>query len=191
MLAAGDFVQVELLDVEGNADYPQITLGWANKEYVILRGKKAIVPFEAMCNRFGDPRSGTIITPIREPGGDATGWIPDRKSEVARLRLLWGAHADNYPSFDDITVPLVWVTDLQSQEQILTVVDDPQGDSVNAVLQTESDRSALLDMLDRQQRQIDELRVELGMEVEVSAESDLPSDDGPHEPMFVGVGDQA
>lgn len=186
MVAAGDFVQVELLQ-EDNEGFPELLLGWANKEYRILRGKKAIVPFEAACLAFGDPRSGEKISTIRGPGGNATGWIPDRTNEVARLRLAYGAHADRYNKFDDIPVPNVFVTDL-NHEPIIIVLHDPLGDSTNPVVQTESDRTALLDMLDRQQGQIDNLRAELGLELEVSKENDLPSDDGPHEPMFVGAG---
>jgi hypothetical protein len=186
MLAAGDFCQVELLDVEENDAYPEIILGWASREYTIPRGKKVIVPFEAMANRFGDPRSGSKILPIKEPGGETTGWIPDRKAEVARLRLLWGAHADNYPRFDDISVPKIVVTDLNS-EPVYTVVDDPEGKATEPVTQTADDRDALLSMLDRQQQQIDRMRADLGLEPEIAAEENLPSDDD-HEPLFVGTG---
>ena len=187
MLAAGEFVFIELPDVEENEDYPQLTFGWNNKEFTILRGKKMLIPFEAACIRFGDPRSGDKVASIREPGGETTGWIPDRKSEVARVRLLWGAHADNYPRFDDISIPLVYVTDMEL-EPVTMVTDDPEGNSVTPVLQTADDRDALLAMLDRQQAQIDKMKIDLGLEADISNEAQLPTDDNDAEPMFVGSG---
>jgi hypothetical protein len=186
MLAAGDFVQVELLE-DGNDAFPEITLGWDNREYTILRGKKAIVPFEAMVLRFGDPRSGENIQSIKTPGGGVNGWIPDRKSEVARLRLLWGAHADNYPKFDDIDVPNVRVYDLNN-EPIATVMEDPEGKESIPVTQTESEKDAMYELLDRQQAQIDALRRELGVTDEISTESELPSDDELSPALFGGTG---
>lgn len=189
MLAAGDHVQIELIDNEFNREaYPEgITLGWNSKEYHIPVGRRNIVPFEAMSLRFGDPRSGENITAIKTADGGASGWIADRKSEVARLRLLWGAHADNYPRFDDISVPHVVVSTLE-HEPITTVIDDPEGKETLPIQQTESDRDSLLALLDRQQAQIDELRQQLNMEAEISIEDDLPSDDGMAPALFGGTG---
>lgn len=184
MLAAGDFVQVELME-DGNEGYPEITLGWDNREYMIQRGRKVIVPFEAMVLRFGDPRAGTNITSIKSAGGNVTGWIPDRLSEVARLRLLWGAHADKYPRFDDIDTPNVMVYDL-TNEPVATVISDPEGKDSIPVTQTESDRDAILALMERQQAQIDQLKRDLGVTDEIELESELPTDGGDLAPVLFG-----
>lgn len=178
MVAAAnlEMLQVELLE-EGNDAYPSYTLGFDGKEYTVQRGKKVWVPFWAAVNSFGDPRSGPAVTVIREPGSGATlGWIPDRRSEVARLRILYGLHADNAQTFDDISIPRVKVTDV-NDEPVLMVVHDPTGDTVTQASETVDDRRALLDMLERQQEQINQLRRDLGVEDEIAKEDELPADD--------------
>ncbi len=171
-----EMVQVELLP-EGNDDYPTFTLGFDGREYTVKRGARVWVPFWAAVNAFGDPRSGPVVVPIKDSqSGETLGWIPDRRSEVGRLRLYYGLHADNYQRFDDISIPNVAVYDVNN-EPVTMVIHDPEGNSVTQATQTVDDRRQLLEVLDKQQEQIDQLRRELGIESEIAKEDELPADD--------------
>lgn len=177
-------VNVLLLDEEDNLD--SLTLGWNSKFFKLRKGKSAFVPVEAAIGAFGDPRSHEKTIAIRDSDGGASGWIPDRASEVSRLRIFYGGEADR-PDMEGINYPKVEVSNLEG-ERIYTVLDDPLGDRVISVSQTTQDKDELLAMLQRQQNEIDNMRRELGMLDEVTAESDLPRDDVTP-PLFVGTGD--
>jgi len=87
-VAPGDFVQVTVNSLPPGSKKNYIDLGWNNKFYRAEVGKTVAVPFEAMANHFGDPRSGATAQALRYGGPDSEpSYVATRESEVARLRL--------------------------------------------------------------------------------------------------------
>lgn len=172
-----DMVRCILVDSPVNAERDSVIWTFNSREYLLKKGKPTFVPVMAAILYCGDPRSGSNITTIREPGGQATGWIPDRKTEVARLRLLHGAVDNSYPRFDDLAIPEVEIYSLDD-ERVLTVLDDPTGDHIETAISTVNEKEAMMEMIANQQRQLDRLTASLGGQDEVDAEGDLPSDEG-------------
>lgn len=187
-MAAELTYMVNVLLTEDN-EFPwdeEIRLGFANKTFTVRKGKSVFVPLEAMIIACGDPRSTDKIITVREAGGEATGWIPDREGEVYRLRSKYGQEPTGRKDFDDIHVPKIEVTNLEG-ERVYTVLDDPYGEKGIVTTSTTAEKDELLAMLERQQGQIDKLRSELGTLDEVQNEMDLPTDDS-IPPLFVGTG---
>lgn len=162
----GDFVKVtyhgrnipvrnklgELLDViEDKKD--SFTLMWDSKPYVCPVEKPTFVLFEAMANALGDPRSSENMASIRDASGNVF-FVLDRATEVRRLRSLY----DNQMGPEGVVdfAPQMTVTDLEDNP-ILTVLDDPTGDSVMPAPPTVLDRDQLLAQLQRQQKMIETL----------------------------------
>lgn len=146
-LSPGDFVQVRNLD-----DKP-LDLLWDSKKYRIAPGAQQPIPFEAAKLAFGDPRSGPQMTSIRDFRG-VVHWLPDRASEIRRLRCLYDNQAG-----DESTVlkhPKVEVFDLEGN-RVVTVLDDPAGESVTPANQSVSDSNEILALMQRQQATIDML----------------------------------
>src|SRR4051812_31898248 len=102
------------------------TIGWDSKQYKLEPGKDTFIPFEAACLWFGDPRSTNSIQSIKNQHGMVS-FVPDRDSEVRRLRVKYGniggdeRYVDPGPSVD--------LFDLEGN-QITTVLDDPEGEDV-------------------------------------------------------------
>lgn len=132
---------------------------WDSRKYNLVPGQDCFVPFEAAVNMFGDPRSGERIVSNRDERGQV-GFIPDRATEVRRLRTkydnLFGNEAivENYP--------LVEVYELDGT-RITTVLDDPQGESTTPVVKTVREDNELLEIVKRQQATINQLMERVGI----------------------------
>lgn len=156
MAEVGDTVMVVL-------DHPdRYVIGWDGKEWTLESGqdKAKFIPFEVAANWFGDPRAvdnmkSTVDHKRRY------GWIPDRPTEVRRLRVLYGVQhgdeskvylpdgiMDTIPDVGDwpdrkrhwlridSQIPRVQVFDLETKEKLWTVLEDPAGDHVTPALVT-------------------------------------------------------
>lgn len=114
---------------------------WSQRVWVIEAGTAAVVPVEAAKHWLGD--------------WDAVGDM--RKREVARLRLLYGAHFSD----TDGTERERWERNrpmlecyLLSGDRITTVVDDPEGTSVTPTVRTEDQQRLLEEQIQRLQAQL-------------------------------------
>lgn len=120
-LKPGDVVRVHNLD---DTDYEFM---WDSVGYVVPANGDGMMPFEAMANWFGDPRSTSSIRSNTDHKG-LRGWIPDRETEVRRLRMKYGVEQGDervireHPNVEVYTA---------SGERVLTVLDDPSGQSTN------------------------------------------------------------
>jgi hypothetical protein len=142
-------------------DKKPLVLAWDARQYPCEVGKEAFVPFEAMSLAFGDPRSAANVASIRDVAGNVM-FVSDRATEVRRLRSLY----DN--QFGDETeilyAPEADISDLEGEE-ITTVLKDPFGDKVVAIVQTPYDRDQLLAQLQRQQKMIETLAASQGIDL--------------------------
>lgn len=134
------------------------TVEWDSRKHNLQPGRDSFIPFEAAASFFGDPRSGERIVSIINERGQV-GFIPDRATEVRRLRTKY----DNM--FGDETVienyPIVEVYDLQENERIITVLDDPKGDTVRIAERTVTQDNELVDIVHAQQKTINEQNKQL------------------------------
>lgn len=156
--------------------YP-ITVGWGNISYVLQPNKEAFVPAEAIINFFGDPRSMTNMQRQEEANGQSS-WIPDRQTELRRVKIKWQA-MNMSGGEDELITPNVDVYTLEGQP-VPTVAKDPTGEAVNPAARTlaaEIDRDKLID---RMQAQLDELIRERNIQGQIEPitnESAIPVDD--------------
>lgn len=126
-------------------------------------GQRRIVPYLAMVNSFGDPRSQNDRPQIYSTG-TGTGVIPARNDERLKISRMWTNMTwDEIPSLQFFTI---------DNERLFTVRDDPMGEkSTPADISVERQRD-LESVIKRQQRQIADLMALTGLET-----SDLPTED--------------
>lgn len=160
-----------------NNDDKDVIFTWNSRKFVLTPGRKTPITIEAVINHLGDPRSsGNIASYVT--AGKETGWVPDRLSEVRRLRNKYGN------VFGDETVinntPSVTIEDLEGN-RIYTVVDDPDGTkSSPSSNRTHEDTAQDLKLIiDRQQEQINRLMKLAGTDANMgTTEDQLPRDEG-------------
>lgn len=186
MLQSGDIVRIV------NKDTRPVTITSGGRSYTLPVGKETAIPFDAMTLWFGDPRADKDMKAYRDEQGIAT-WIPDRASEVRRLRIKWGIHFGDASVVYDLNAetqpPLVEIYDLAG-ERIYSVIDDPLGENVVESRQSVAEQNDLLATIQRQQRQIDQLLEAAGLDRgaiphdpalstadETNSDFDLPEDD--------------
>lgn len=135
-----------------------LTVGWNGRETHLQIGKKVFVQLEAATNAFGDPRSAVAAQaiPMGDPQSGERLFIPDRASEVRRLRLRYGILDGNDTDFYNVhgvfLAPRVKL-ETESGDEIISVLDDPHGNTVNQVattVQQNSDKDALFEHLTKQ-----------------------------------------
>lgn len=155
---------------------------WDLVDYVIPPGGTDFMPFEAMKLFFGDPRSTNQVRSMRDSRG-ITSFLPDRQTEVRRLRLLYshgfGDFTGNEGSdvvWEQDKIPHIEVRTL-NDERIYTVLDDPAGSSVLPALTSQADESRLRDVVEQQGRLIRSLMSRMGME----SSSDLANPEIPED----------
>lgn len=167
----GDIVKVT------NNGTNDVTIGWDSKYHTIRASETKFVPAEAVINAFGDPRSSQSQRSVKTEGGESA-VIPSRLQEVRRLRLLYGGGGVGDDSnFNFVDIPSVSVETLEG-EKIPTVLDDPKGDTVNAATQTVSESNDLMAIISRQQKQIQLLLEQTGIDEKAHAsEEELPTDE--------------
>lgn len=186
----GDTVQVENLNAQ------PLLLTYDSRRYVIQPGERRPVPFEAAKVWFGDPRAAGDVVSKRDEVGRVQ-WIPDRKSEVRRLRVLYNVHPEQERArnstykamWGDETqlppdaLPRVAVYDYEGNE-IHMVAHDPEGRSVIPVQQTLSDDDQLRSLIAKQDAAIKQLQARLGLDNTMQPRDtpDIPTDGEVEEP---------
>lgn len=151
----------DIVRAVNTGDLP-FTIGWDSRQYKLEPGKDTFIPFEAACLWFGDPRSSNSIQSIKNQHGMVS-FVPDRDSEVRRLRVKYGNIGGDERFVDP--GPSVDLYDLEGN-QITTVLDDPEGDDVTVATPTITDQNSLVEMVARQQRQIEFLLGKMGLQTD-------------------------
>ena len=161
------------------------TFMWDSRPFVCEPDQPTFVSFEAVTNALGDPRSGPIVQNLKDSAGNNQ-FIADRASEIRRLRAVYD---NQFGSETELQyAPRCEVVDLDG-DRILTVVDDPQGESVTPAQTTLLDRDALMAQIERQNRMIQTLAKEQGIDLsspeivnepapEADMSTDVPEDKG-------------
>jgi hypothetical protein len=152
-----------------NEDPKRIFRGmWDLVDYVIPPGGSEVMPFEAIKCFFGDPRSGRDVSRTVDRFGQS-GFLPDRPSEVRRLRLLYAHGFGDYTGvegpervWEHHLIPHVRVETFKG-ERVLTVIDDPAGNSVAPAVTTVSEADDLRDTVRQQGEIIKSLMNKLGV----------------------------
>lgn len=141
-------------DIKGRGNFPTtLTIGWDSREYVLEPGKDSIVPFSAVANAFGDPRSSGSMQSLKDEHG-VVSWIIDRPSEVRRLRAKYDNQFGDETAVE--TYPNVKVYTLDGDE-LPTVLNDQAGDNVLAANVTVNEQDALKAAVDEQRKTIESL----------------------------------
>lgn len=158
-------------------DSTPYTFLWDSRSYVAEPGKEAFVPYEAVSVAMGDARSGESMASARDEAGNVS-WVTDRPTELRRLRILYDNEVDD--SGLPLYAPEATVTDLEGND-VKMVLHDPSGASVIPVSTTALDRDQLMAQIQRQQRMIQQLAQDQGIDLppDEPAESqtlDEPSD---------------
>lgn len=142
----------EIVRALNNGTMP-LTLTYSSRDYVLHPDREVAIPFDCMVSYFGDPRARKEIYSTRDSFGIVT-WIPDRDTEVRRLRVKWGLYNGD-ARFIPLQIPVTFM-DFEGN-RIQTVVDDPMGDSVNTQPQTVSEVSLLTSQLIALQARLDQV----------------------------------
>jgi hypothetical protein len=173
---------------------------WNSRVYVIPpAGGEQYMPFDAVKLYCGDPRCTSAVRTIRDSIGIVS-FLPDRATEVRRLRLLYMAPFGEYMSaedvggiFDDradkvetpgqfeafqnVRIPQVEVYNIQGQ-RVITLLDDPEGDLQNPILQQQQQIVARDDVYQQRishlEGMIDILSKRLGVDPHTAALDNVP-----------------
>lgn len=88
-LIDGDILQVE------NEEKVTVLFRWARKAYACKPGEVTFVPFEALVNQLGDPRSvpGEVLS--FDDGNGVKGVVLSRYEELTRLFAMYGIEQEN------------------------------------------------------------------------------------------------
>lgn len=108
----------------------------ANSESFRVRPlSETLVPFDAVVNSMGDPRSGPTPQRIQPEGGGVAVQIPSRLEEIKRLNTVYGIYTESVdaPSHvegsEGITlldrIPKVTATNVDETDPISFPCDDP------------------------------------------------------------------
>jgi len=158
-----------------NVGDSKLRLEYANQRWEIEPDQDAVAPYLAACYWFGDPRAINV-------GNPANRSTQYRDREIERLSVLYGVYSEAFAvdedgvstieqKVDDYRVlharpyvnrrhpnlPRVEVFDLTTNEQILTVIDDPAGDNNAPHTNAPVEASALAAQIAAQQAQINEM----------------------------------
>lgn len=168
----GDVVRVQNV---GDAPF---VIAYDGRNYKLEPQKDVFMPFEAAVLWFGDPRSTNTIQSVRNEKGTVA-FIPDRETEVRRLRVKYG-NIGGDERFVQVH-PDVEVYDVEGN-RIKTVLDDPEGEEINVATPTVADQNNLVQLVERQQRQIEFLLGKMGLspsatETPTETEDDDDNDD--------------
>lgn len=181
-------VSGDIVLVTNKSDVP-MTKEFSGKRYVLYTDKETAIPFDAACLWFGDPRSDELIRNRMNDRGLVT-YIPDRASEIRRLRLYWGLPNGNESTFEGGWTPTVEVCTLE-RDMLPVVLSDPSGESITPSSQTAGERDDLVNMVLKLQRELAAMQqmmagqqvnpvqevIEDGIEPYISNSQDIPEDD--------------
>lgn len=152
-VSLGDWVKVV------NVGEKPFTAQWDSRKYTAPVGGEVFMPFEAAKLWLGDPRAAESISSHRDITGMVS-WIPDRATEVRRLRALYDNQFGDERTITGHPVVEVYT---QAGDRIYTVLDDPNGERVAPAVSSVMDHAALLDQVKRQQATIDLLLQNAGL----------------------------
>jgi hypothetical protein len=151
---------------------------WDLVDYVIPPGADDVMPFEAVKLFFGDPRAGTDVARVVDRFGQS-GYLPDRKSEVRRLRLLYSHGFGDFTGeegpdlvWEKDKIPHVKVETLRG-ERVWTVIDDPAGRMIAPAGTTVAEHDSLRETVQEQGRIIHALMQKLGVTTITDAPSNI------------------
>lgn len=143
--------------------------------YIYHPGQRRMVPYLAMTNSFGDPRSVNGTHQIfRAPDG-TSGVIAPREIQRGKVSVAWNAGSGPGYSITWDQIPKITFYNVDG-ERIYTVVDDPTGDKImpaNASIEHQRD---LETTIRRQQRQINQLLALQGIEAHDLPDDEIPPD---------------
>jgi len=187
---------LRVLNVSTDATY---RFAWNSRQYLIPPGGSDFMPFDAVKVYTGDPRATNNVRTSRDAIGIVS-FLPDRATEVRRLRLLYSAPFGEYMRASDVggifvnsptadptslasryawegvRVPQVEVYNIRG-ERIYTVLDDPEGTLTIPVAVTQShvDRSEqFMTVIDQQANLIRVLSERLGIDPDSPALDNTP-----------------
>src|SRR5215471_2070087 len=158
-----------------NVGSSTLRFAWNSRQYVLGPSSSEYMPFDAVKLYCGDPRATNIVRTSRDSIGIVS-FLPDRATEVRRLRLLYSAPFGEYMQATDVgsifvesptardhspgstyawegvRIPSVEVYNIRG-DRIYTVLDDPEGNMTIPVNVTQShvDRSDQLAAIVEQQ----------------------------------------
>lgn len=186
-----------------NVGSKKLRLDYANQTWHVEPGTDAIAPYLAACYWFGDPRSIDV-------GHDRNSH--HRTREIERLAVLYGVYSEAFWVDEDDVVrdeeriddhrtapalpyvnrrhpylPQVEVYDLTTNERILTVIDDPEGNLNEPQSNQELESAAMADQIRAMQQQMNALASRLAQTDPTAAQEVLAS--APPSPDFVGAVD--
>ena len=186
-----------------NVGPKKLRLEYANNTWHIDPGQEAVAPYLAACYWFGDPRSVDI-------GHDRNSH--HRTREIDRLSVLYGVYSEAFWVDEDGVVreeeqidnkrshpampyvnrrhpylPQVEVYDITTNERILTVIDDPEGNLNEPQSNAQLESAAMADQIRAMQQQMNSLAALLAQTDPTAAAEVLAS--SPPAPNFTGAVD--
>lgn len=186
MIGPGDFLKVtyegrNVKKKDGSVEFDDenpFTFLWDGRPYLAAVGKEAFVPFEAVSVAMGDPRSAESVASPRDEAGNVL-FVVDRPTELRRLTVLYANDVDDEGL--PLYAPKADVKDLEGNE-VKMVLHDPLGDSVTPVQTTVLDREQLMAQIQRQQRLIEQLADDQGIELPSDTDEDTTTDKDDSDP---------
>lgn len=114
-----------------NVGTARATLTWNSTPFIVEPGEIEPVPFEAVANWLGDPRSVELPQTVTVQGGENR-YIPSRMDERKRLRQLYGLFdsGDEYEIVQNGRLPQLEVK--YRSKRVYTVLEDPDGTHIGA-----------------------------------------------------------
>lgn len=186
-----------------NVGPKKLRLEYANQTWHIEPGTDAIAPYLAACYWFGDPRAVDV--------GHARS-THYRSNEIDRLSVLYGVYAEPFwvdedgvmreeeridehrrnPAMPYVNrrhpyLPQVEVYDLTTNERILTVIDDPEGNENTPRTNDQLESAAMADQIRAMQQQMNALASRLAQTDPSAAQAVLAQ--APPTPNFTGAVD--
>lgn len=142
---------------------------WDMVDVVVPPSGEDYISFEMAKLFFGDPRSNEAVRSAHDIRG-VVGFIPDRPSEVRRLRLMYDHGFGDYTGkegpetvWEANKIPHIRVETLKG-ERIWTVLDDPAGTTVIPALVSQQQDQDLRELVRKQGQMITSLMDRLGLE---------------------------
>lgn len=165
-----DIVRVVFLGWENNdpdrvVDDGSFIAAWDSRNYRLNNGQQGFIPAAAVFNAAGDPRSAGTVATVRDMRG-VVGFVPDRATEVRRLRMRYANHAGDDTRLQ--TYPKLEVYDLDGN-RLTTVLDDPEGTTVTPAPTTVAGHEHLLQLIQLQQQQLARLMAAAGLDERAEA----------------------
>lgn len=177
-----------LLKVVNNDESETVIFGYANQVYAIKPGRTGLVPFEGVCIKLGDPRSGPEVTKIVTDDGRKF-MIPNRSSEMRRLSVLYGVYDQDRVDSILAAMPNVSVTNLDDDaEPIVFPASDPNCSRFTPMDVDQSQMAMMqrqLEKMQRTQRILEEQIKATGRNIDSTVSADKIQEDTPHTPTRV------